>query len=77
MMDGNIPDEFADTQIMAATGWNWFVLKDTPAPEVELMVIWLAVKNTRDGGGRLNFGQKTKDVDDGTAQRDRRTSVAS
>ena len=67
MMQGNIPEEFADTQIMSATGWTWQELQNTPADEVELMVTYLAVKNTREGGGNLNFGTRTEGIGDDAA----------
>lgn len=40
---GALPEEFTDVHIMAATGWSWRELQDTPADVVEKMVTYLGV----------------------------------
>jgi hypothetical protein len=52
---GRIPDEFVDAHIMAATGWTWATLMETPADVVEKMALYLAVRQARDLGGTLDF----------------------
>jgi hypothetical protein len=52
---GRVPDEFAETHLMALTGWDWATLQETPADLVERMAIYLAVKLARGAGGALDF----------------------
>ena len=40
---------------MAATGWTWAELNETPMEIVAKMTIYLAVKNVKEFGGELNF----------------------
>ena len=55
MAAGQIPARFADVHLMAATGWSWRTLRETPADVVERMWIYLAVKRVREGKGTLDF----------------------
>ena len=63
MVSGQVPPRFAEVSVMAATGWSWQALQETPADVVQKMAIYLAVKQTRDGNGALDFPQ-TKDPHD-------------
>ena len=55
LMSGQVPAEFVETHLMAATGWSWQRLKKTPADVVRRMATYLAVANAVEGGGALNF----------------------
>ena len=58
LVEGRIPEEFAEVHIMALTGWSWAELQDTPADVVERMALYLAVKQTREVGGILELKEK-------------------
>lgn len=52
---GRVPPAFAEVHIMAATGWAWSVLQETPLDVVERMLAYLAVRQALDSGGHLDF----------------------
>ena len=52
---GAPPEEFADVQIMAATGWSWLELQNTPADVVEKMVTYLGVAQAVASGSSLDI----------------------
>ena len=64
LVAGRVPLRFAEVHMMAATGWSWQTLQETPADVVRRMAIYLAVKQTRDGRASLEF-HDTEDVEDG------------
>ena len=43
---------------MAATGWTWHALGETPADIVHRMAVYLAVKGARDTRGTLVFSEE-------------------
>jgi hypothetical protein len=55
LVTGHVPDHFADVHIMAATGWDWHTLQNTPADVVQRMMIYLAVRQARDSQGAIDF----------------------
>jgi hypothetical protein len=55
---GRVPEQFAEPHIMALTGWSWETLQETPADVVELMAVYLAVRQVRDVGGTLDFPEE-------------------
>ena len=55
LIAGRIPGQFAEAHLMAATGWNWHTLQETPADVVEKMSIYLAVTQAREGRQDLDF----------------------
>ena len=55
LVAGRIPREFAEAHVMAATGWSWQTLQDTPADVVHTMAIYLAVTGARQGHTSLEF----------------------
>ena len=58
LVSGRVPGEYLEVCLMAATGWSWHVLGETPADIVHRMAVYLAVKGTRDTKGALNFPDK-------------------
>lgn len=57
LVRGHIPSEFAEAHIMAATGWTWQTLQETPADVVQKMAIYLAVQRTRATSASLDFSE--------------------
>ena len=55
LMSGQVPAAFVETHLMAATGWSWQMLRETPADVVRGMATYLAVARAVEGGGALNF----------------------
>ena len=55
MVGGRIPPRFAEAHLMAATGWSWQTLQETPADVVQTMAIYLAVRQTRETKAVLEF----------------------
>ena len=55
LMSGQVPAAFVETHLMAATGWSWQRLQETPADVVRGMATYLAVARAVEGGGALNF----------------------
>ena len=55
---GSVPEQFAEPHIMALTGWSWETLQETPADVVELVAIYLAVKQAIDFGGIVDFPEE-------------------
>ncbi len=43
LLGGVLTEEFTEVHIMAATGWSWRELQNTPADVVEKMVTYLGV----------------------------------
>ena len=52
---GVLTDEFAEVHIMAATGWSWQELQNTPADVVEMMVTYLCVTQAISSGSTLDL----------------------
>ena len=52
---GVLTDEFAEAHIMAATGWSWQELQNTPADVVEMMVTYLCVTQAISSGSTLDL----------------------
>ncbi len=52
---GSVPPEFAEAHLMLATGWSWRDLQETPADVVDRTWTYLAVRQTRQSGGALEF----------------------
>ena len=52
---GRIPPDFADVHLMLATGWSWRELQETPADVVARAWTYLAVRETRETGGELDY----------------------
>ncbi len=52
---GVLPEEFAEVHIMAATGWSWQELQNTPADVVENMVTYLGVTQAVGSGSSLDL----------------------
>ena len=61
MVVGQIPREFEETHMMAATGWSWQVLQATPIDVVQKMAIYLAVSDARNTQGSLDFPESEKE----------------
>ncbi len=55
LMSGQVPAAFVETHLMAATGWSWQRLQETPADVVWRMATYLAVAQAVEGGGALSF----------------------
>ncbi len=55
LLSGQVPADFVETQLLAATGWSWQRLQKTPADVVRRMATYLAVVRAVEGGGALNF----------------------
>ncbi|MCH8184787.1 MAG: hypothetical protein IH862_01655 [Chloroflexi bacterium] len=55
LMSGQVPAAFVEAHLMAATGWSWQRLQETPADIVRRMGTYLAVARAVEGGGALNF----------------------
>ncbi len=55
LMSGQMPAAFAETHLMAATGWSWQRLQNTPADVVRRMATYLVVSRAVEGGGALSF----------------------
>ena len=64
LVEGNIPASFAEVDLMAATGWSWQTLLETPAEVVQKMAVYLAVRNARENGTHIRF-EDQEDVGDG------------
>ena len=59
-----VPPQFEEVHLMAATGWSWETLQRTPADVVEKMAVYLAVVQTRDIGGALEFDPAEEECSD-------------
>ena len=55
LVEDRIPREFAEAHLMAATGWSWQTLQDTPADVVHRMAIYLAVTGARQTQTSMDF----------------------
>ncbi len=55
LTSGQVPTAFVETHLMAATGWSWQRLQETPADVVRRMATYLAVARAVEGGGALSF----------------------
>ena len=55
---GRVPEQFAEVHIMALTGWDWETLQETPADVVELMVLYMAVKDAIDNASSLDIPEE-------------------
>ena len=64
LMTGRIPPQFAEAHVLAATGWSWQALQETPADLVRKMTTYLAVKQARDNQGTLEFPDDKEDLHD-------------
>ena len=52
---GVLSEEFAEVHIMAATGWSWQELQNTPADVVDNMVTYLGVTQALSSGSSLDL----------------------
>ncbi|MDA1349164.1 MAG: hypothetical protein O3A47_09945 [Chloroflexi bacterium] len=52
---GAVPADFVEAHVMAATGWSWQTLQETPADVVRDMEIYLGVSRAFESGGSLDF----------------------
>ena len=52
---GQVPPRFEEVHMMAATGWSWRTLQETPVDVVRQMAVYLAVKQAMDSGGALEY----------------------
>lgn len=64
LVKGEVPTRFAEVHVMAATGWTWQALQDTPADVVQAMAVYLAVQQARRGGGTLRYHDTEAQQDD-------------
>ena len=55
MSAGQVPEQFFEVQLMAATGWSWQALQSAPADVVLRMAVFLAVAQVKSQGGALQF----------------------
>lgn len=55
LVSGRVPAEYVEVCLMAATGWTWQALSETPADIVSRMALFLAVKGARDAGSVLDL----------------------
>ncbi len=55
LVSGQMPAAFAETHLMASTGWSWDMLQRTPADVVRRMTIYLAVARAIREGQSLRF----------------------
>ena len=55
LVSGGVPEEFSESHIMAITGWSCRDLQETPLDVVSRMALYLAVRQTREVGGTLEF----------------------
>ena len=51
---GVIPAPFAESHVLALTGWTWAALQETPVDVVDRMAVYLAVRQARETGGTLD-----------------------
>ncbi len=58
LVSGRVPGEYLEVCLMAATGWTWHALGETPADIVHRMAVYLAVKGARDTRGSLVFSEE-------------------
>ncbi|MCH8206119.1 MAG: hypothetical protein IH956_03850 [Chloroflexi bacterium] len=58
LVSGRVPREYLEVCLMAATGWTWQALGETPADIVHKMAVYLAVKGIRDTKGTLQFSEE-------------------
>ncbi len=61
MVVGQIPREFEESHMMAATGWSWQALQATPIDVVQKMALYLAVSDARNTQGSLDFTECEKE----------------
>ena len=52
---GSVPPGFVDVCLMAATGWTWRELSETPADVVVRTATLMAVRDARERGGALDL----------------------
>jgi hypothetical protein len=55
---GQVPPNFAEVHVMAATGWSWHTLQETPADIVQKMALYLAVQHARATSASLDFSEE-------------------
>ena len=53
-----LPEDFAEVHIMAATGWSWQELQNTPVDVVEKMVTYLDVTRAVSSGSSLDLSDQ-------------------
>ena len=53
MVRGTLPPDYADVALLAATGWTWQELQETPSDIVHRMRVYLAVQSVAERGGEL------------------------
>ena len=62
LISGVLPEQFAEAHIMAATGWSWQELQNTPADVVEMMVTYLCVTQAISSGSSLDLPDKEQNL---------------
>ena len=55
LVSGVVPVDFTEAHMLAATGWSWQVLQDTPADVVRDLELYLEVSRAVETGGSLDF----------------------
>jgi hypothetical protein len=55
LLRGRDPPEFSEVHLMAATGWSWHTLQETPADVVRMMAVYSAVAQAMERGGSVDF----------------------
>ena len=55
LLGGRVPPEFSEVHLMAANGWSWHTLQNTPADVVRLMAVYSAVAQAVERGGSVDF----------------------
>ncbi|MCH8165384.1 MAG: hypothetical protein IH889_07225 [Planctomycetes bacterium] len=55
LLGGRVPSEVSEVHLMAATGWSWHTLQETPADVVRMMAIYSAVAQAVERGGSIDF----------------------
>ena len=55
LASGVVPVDFTEAHMLAATGWSWQTLQDTPADVVRDLELYLEVSRAVETGGSLDF----------------------
>ncbi len=59
LVEGRLPTEFFEAHIMAATGWTWEALQETPVDVVRRLAVYLAVRQAHASQETLDFQDDT------------------
>ena len=65
LLIGQLPHQFAEAHVMAATGWSWQTLQETPFDVVRNMMTYLAVAQAIESKSNLNFPGTEEEQDGG------------